>query len=379
VGMSISEITTDDGFDRLQEEWNQLVLRLDVPSPFQSWEWCRTWWKHFGSTHRLRILVFRDAGEVIGIAPLHQRRYGPLHGPSVLAPLCWEDPRRKQGMTEQNELLFPAADRLPLMAALASWLQENPWSLALLPGNQMPPPFEGWLAEKLVLLGRPTWSYYRNLPATWADVVAGLGKSMRDNVKYYPRLLERSGHRTTLRVCATPAEVAVAIPVFFQLHQARAHSEATVAHEDRFRFHDRRAFLSNVGPVLAAAGKLKVGLLEVDNNVVAAQIWLETAGTMFIYYSGYDPAWSRFSVQLVATIECLKDGISRGLTSVEFLRGGGHAKERWETSKRLRVNATLARRPAVARLLLRVPRLQRRLRLRGTSANPIGAYGAHVG
>lgn len=379
MALSISEITTDDGFDLLQEGWNQLVRRLDVPSPFQSWEWCRTWWTHFGTRHSLRILVFRDAGEVIGIAPLHQRRYGPLRGLSVLVPLGWEDHRRKQGMTEQNELLFPAAHRLPLLAALSRWLQERPWSLTLLPGNQLPLPFDGWLAEKLVLLGKPTRSYYRSLPATWADVVAGLGKSMRDNVKYYPRLLERSGHRATLRVCATPTEVSAAIPVFFELHRARAHSGAAVAHEDRFRFHDRRAFLTGVGPVLAATGKLKVGLLEVDDSVVAAQIWLETGGTMFIYYSGYDPSWSRFSVQLVATIECLKDGISRGFSSVEFLRGGGHAKERWETSNRLRVNATLARRPTLARLLLRVPRIQRSLRLRGTSANPIGAYGTRIG
>lgn len=80
MALSISEITTDDGFDLLQEEWNQLVHRLDVPSPFQSWEWYRTWWTHFGTTYSLRILVFRDAGEVIGIAPLHQRRYGPLRG-----------------------------------------------------------------------------------------------------------------------------------------------------------------------------------------------------------------------------------------------------------------------------------------------------------
>lgn len=378
--MVITEVTTDDGFDALRPEWNQLVSRLEVPSPFQSWEWCRTWWNYFGRAHRLRILVFREAGDLVGIAQLHQRHYGSLHvGPSMLAPLGWEDHRRKQGITEQNELIFPAADRLRLMAALAEWLQATHWSLALLPGNQVPPPLSDWLAEKAVLLGRPTWSYFRTLPATWPEVIADLGKSMRDNVKYYPKLLERSGHRTELRVCATPAEVSAAIPVFFQLHRARANSGAAVAHEDRFRFEDRRSFLQEVGPLLAGRGGLKVGLLEVDGRVVAAQIWLETGRTMFIYYSGFDPAWSHFSVQLVATIESLKDGMSRGINSVEFLRGGGHAKERWETSKRLRVNVTLARRPAIARWFLRVPRVQRGLRLRGTQTTPGSAYGVDAG
>ena len=33
----------------------------------------------------------------------------------------------------------------------------------------------------------------RHLPGSWAQFVKGLNKSMRDNVKYYPRLLAREG------------------------------------------------------------------------------------------------------------------------------------------------------------------------------------------
>jgi len=121
--------------------------------------------------------------------------------------------------------------------------------------------------------------------------------------------------------------------------------------------------------VLADLGHLKVGLLEIDGAVVAAQIWLEMGDTMFVYYTGYDPAWSTYSVQLVATLESLKHAIERGVARVELLRGAGQRNERWNPSTRLRVNVTVARRPAITRLALRIPRIRRDLRLRGTTTS----------
>jgi hypothetical protein len=370
--MMISEFTTEEGFDSLREEWNLLVSRLDVPSPFQSWEWYRTWWKHFGSGGRLRILAFRDAGQLAGIAQFYERRYGSRRiGPALIAPLGWQDHRHRQGITEQNELLFPTDRSGELLTELSRWLSEHRWSVALLPGVQVPYQLPTGISQRIVLAGKPSWLYYRSLPQTWPDFLSSLGKSMRDNVKYYPRLLERTGHNVRLQLADTPTSVSTALRVFLDLHHARANAASGIAHRDKFARRDRRSFLLDVGPLLANLGQLKVGLLEVDDTVVAAQIWLEMRDTMFLYYTGYDPAWSKFSVQLVATLECLKEGMARGIRHVEFLRGGAQGtdqrNERWETSHRVRVNLTLAHRPRVPRLLLRLPRVQRGLRLRGTS------------
>jgi GNAT acetyltransferase-like protein len=376
--MMISEVTREEEFDSLRPEWNLLVSRLAVPSPFQSWEWYRTWWKHFGSGGRLRILAFRDAGQLAGIAQFYERHYGSRYvGPTLIAPLGWQDHRRRQGITEQSELLFPADRSGDLLTALSKWLDEHRWTVALLPGLQGPHQLPTGLSQKVVLAGKPSWLYYRSLPPTWPDFLSSLGKSMRDNVKYYPRLLERTGHPFRLRVADASAPVSTALRTFLDLHRARAAAATSaITHRDKFAHKDRRAFLLEVGPILADLGQLKVGLLEVDEKVVAAQIWLEMRDTMFLYYTGYDPAWSKFSVQLVATLECLKVGMARGIQRVEFLRGGAKRQdqrnERWETSHRERVNLTLAHRPAVPRLLLRLPRVQRRLQLHGTSVTTGG-------
>src|ERR1700694_5670006 len=86
--LRVTEVTSAESFDELRVEWNALVDKMECPSPFQSWEWNRTWWKHFGGHDKLRILVFRRGQQAVGIAPLYARSHGLRRiGPSSLVPI----------------------------------------------------------------------------------------------------------------------------------------------------------------------------------------------------------------------------------------------------------------------------------------------------
>lgn len=59
-------------FDRLQniqQQWDNLVESLgnDI---FMTYDWCRIWWKHYGHNRSLRVFVFRNNDELVGIIPL---------------------------------------------------------------------------------------------------------------------------------------------------------------------------------------------------------------------------------------------------------------------------------------------------------------------
>src|SRR5438067_4924817 len=187
------EVRTLQAFDRLRPAWDALVERLDLPSPFHSWEWNRRWWDHFGTGKRLRLLLFNRGRSLIGIAQFYERRI-PLVAGGVLVPLGWEDTARKQGLSEQWELLFPTADRPELWEALGSWLTRTRWTAAVLPSlgaeESLPPTLARYVAGR----GQPVSSVYRELPDTWEAFERDPNKSMRDNVRYYPRLTVRSGH-----------------------------------------------------------------------------------------------------------------------------------------------------------------------------------------
>jgi CelD/BcsL family acetyltransferase involved in cellulose biosynthesis len=355
ASLETSLVQTDEGFRSLQPEWDTLVESLDLPSPFHSWDWSYVWWKHFGRNRRLHIVVFRENGRLTGIAQLYERRYGGRFGLTSLAPIGWGNL-----LTEQLELLFPRDDRRRLIAALSSYLMGSKSSWFGLSGLD-----EGDLVEGLNGLGivsRIDMPFeYRELPKTWEDLVRGLNRSMKDNVKYYPKLMVRTGYPFRLRIADSPDDVAAALPSVYRLHSIRAAVDKGVAHKDYLEREDHRSFLNEVGPRLAARGEMKVGLLEVGDEVVAAQIWLEESKTLFLYYSGYKPEWSKYSVAMITTSEILKNGIGRGLDRVEFLRGTGQFKTRWDTHQRTQLEVTWASHARSIRALLGSYRSARQL------------------
>jgi CelD/BcsL family acetyltransferase involved in cellulose biosynthesis len=346
--IAVREITTEDGFDGLQSTWDDLADRLPLRSPFLSWEWSRLWWRHFAGPNKLRILLFERGDEPIGIAQFQQRRQGigPL-GITSLLPIGWQD--GGWGLTEQLELLFPAAARSQLLTVLSIWMLQKRWSAAWLPSLPVSEPVPAPLARQVAKMAKPMSYPYRELPSAWEAFVSGLNKSMRDNVKYYPRLMARSGCDYTWQIAQTPHDLSACLPTFFDLHRARAQAPMRPAHRDRFRLPERRAFLREIAPLLAAHGQLKVGLVRVRGETVAAQMWLEKGNVLFIYYSGHLPSWSKYSVGMVATLETIKDGIARGLSRVEFLKGDGQFKSRWDTRNRMHQHVLWGRWPLLLR------------------------------
>src|SRR5207245_2294560 len=188
----IVEVTMLDGFDAMRTEWNQLVDRLPVPSPFQTWEWNRAWWNHFGEERALLILEFRQAGRLIGIAPFFRHRLGTRAlGLSMLLPLGWEGNGLANGLTEQWELLFPAEHRTALLETLAGWLQVHPWSTVLIPGFAEREPLPDWMARRIAYRGKGVVFDYRRVPADWGALVFSLNMGARANARLYPPVMPR--------------------------------------------------------------------------------------------------------------------------------------------------------------------------------------------
>ncbi|MBP7051869.1 MAG: GNAT family N-acetyltransferase [Phycisphaerae bacterium] len=66
------DVTVHDDFDRmesLREEWDRFV-ETTCGDIFQTFDWCRIWWKHYGGRRRLRVLIFREKAKIIAVIPL---------------------------------------------------------------------------------------------------------------------------------------------------------------------------------------------------------------------------------------------------------------------------------------------------------------------
>ena len=341
------EISTSEEFASLREDWNVLLAQCSYPSAFCTWDWAFEWWQHFGAGSGCRLVValaFHPDGTLIGLAPFFfpDAKAGALRL-RPLRPLATRMRCTVDDMTEQPIVLlhrdWTEKAWQGLWAALTAWEGREHWDLIHL--RVMRPAS----AQSLRTLWRQfprTWPFLftrssqrlgqtRSLPATWAEFKQSLGKSMRDNIAYYPRLLNREGHAWSVRIARTPEEVAEAAPALIRLHGLRVNSDRGPVHLDHLPGPVQKDFLCAVLARLADAGQAAVAVLEVDGQPVAAQAVLETAGRLAFYYSGFDPQWHRYSPVTVLHIAVIQDAIARGLSGLDYLPEAEPWKTRWGT------------------------------------------------
>lgn len=67
--LEIKIIDNLTSFDSLEDEWNMLTERTNY-SVYQTFDWNRGWWEHYGKQDSLFILTFYAMGQLVGIIPL---------------------------------------------------------------------------------------------------------------------------------------------------------------------------------------------------------------------------------------------------------------------------------------------------------------------
>jgi CelD/BcsL family acetyltransferase involved in cellulose biosynthesis len=72
--MTIVEVNSIDQLDDYRLLWNSLHAKTRRATFFQSLDWLRTYWRHFGEQQRLKVLIVSCSGEPLGILPLVVRR-----------------------------------------------------------------------------------------------------------------------------------------------------------------------------------------------------------------------------------------------------------------------------------------------------------------
>jgi CelD/BcsL family acetyltransferase involved in cellulose biosynthesis len=168
-----------------------------------------------------------------------------------------------------------------------------------------------------------------SLPRTWEAFTAGLSKSMRDNIAYYPRRLSREIGDWTIRTARTPAAVAVATNRLIDLHRRRSRSGTGVVHRNHIPGATEEAFLRGWFGRAAARDELSIVSVEIAGEVIAAQAFVEMPGCVSVYYSGYDDRYYRYSPLMLITAHRIRSAIEEGVRRFEFPPGPTSWKSRW--------------------------------------------------
>ena len=331
---SVETITDEAGFARVAPEWAALDAGLSPRTPFSSPDWCLTWWRHFarsglGARDRMRVLAVRDGDRLVGVAPM-MLTSRPSVGPIRARELQFFG--ADAYMTELRGPVCRPEDSDAVVAALDAHLKAcaSEWDWVQWRGLRKAEPAAEWHHAALPLDGYAELTdHYLPLPESWDAFRAALPRNIKESLRKCYNSLARDGHAFEFRVVDQPAEAQGALRRFLDLHRGRADVTGTIDHIDVFAKPETRRFLLDYGQRLAEAGQLRVFQLTIGGAVVATRVGIVLGDELYLYYSGYDPDWGRYSVMTTAVAEAIRWAIGAGFRVVNLSTGTDVSKMRW--------------------------------------------------
>ena len=328
---SIQTIATPEELLALAPQWQTLVLESGTNLPFQTWEWSSSWWTYLredgpGVRDLLRVSVVRSAaGKVIGIAPLMLTER-PSVGPLRLRTLQFigADPK----ITELKSLICHPDEAHRCYAAIQAHLARTSAEWDWMNWDACEPGLLNSVRTPLLDVQSDS-GYVLALAPTWQQLNQGFRRNIKESLRHCYNSLTRAGLTFQLDVLEAPPDIAQGLPNFFRLHAARAALTGVPVHPDVFVSPQAQAFLTDVCLRLAERGAAKLFQLRVDGTVVATRVAFEMANSLYMYYSGWDPAYGKYSVMTTLHAEIIQHAIARGLSTVHLSTGKDESKTRW--------------------------------------------------
>ena len=177
---------------------------------------------------------------------------------------------------------------------------------------------------------RDLLDYIVELSGRWEDLRQRLSFNMRKNLRKTYKLLERDGFAFALRVTEDPDGAATAMARFFALHAARAEAADMLFHPNKFVQPHVRAFFADYLHRAAERGELRIFELEIGGIVVASRLAFLLGSDLYVYYTGYDPAWKTYRVMTVLVTEIIKWAFAHGVERINLSTGRDQSKMRWK-------------------------------------------------
>lgn len=310
------EFRSMEALAELRPLWHSLLAQTPGATFFQTLEWLEVYWKHFGDSQKLRVLVVSDSGEPVGIVPLVVRRERTKVGRvrALTYPLdSWGSFYGPIGPDPQSAL---AAGLEFVRRARRDW---DTIDLRWVGG---PGTDAGQTAQAMRSAGfqayRTVWdrSAVVDLAGTWDDYLAAKTSKWRNNFRRWERRLAARG---TIRfVHHRPRGIAegdgdprwdlydACEKIARESWQGASTTGTTLCHESV------RPYLRESHEAAAAAGGVDLNLLLLDGRPLAFAYNYFYRGSVYGLRVGYNPELARDGAGNVLYAYAIRDSLDRG-------------------------------------------------------------------
>ncbi|MFB3926860.1 MAG: GNAT family N-acetyltransferase [Syntrophales bacterium] len=316
----VEEITTLEALEAIRPEWYALWEQCPRATPFQSPDWLLPWWRYFGKGS-LWVLALRQNGDLAGLAPLFMDVQDcNLSGPSIRFI--------GTGISDYLDILLrPAAEEPGIRLFTNKIVNQSPrWdSCDFEEVRPESPLLTVVLPGGLALRSAPmTVCPVITLPDTVDSYIAGLPSKHRRSLRRAERLLQQSGE---FRIEKADAET---LPEFldtlFVLHRARWGKRNLPGVLENPHI---QSFHREVSTMMLKRGILLLYRLVCNGTTASILYTFECRRRNYCYLSAFNPELERLSPGAVIMGHAITEGIRRGNTEFDLLRGNEPYKYLW--------------------------------------------------
>lgn len=319
-------------FKSLRAEWTELLAQSDQACIFLTWEWVFTWWEHLAEGRTLAIVTVRREGELIGLAPLcvRPRSLGQGHLFPVLEFLgsgfagsdypdvilhrdCAAEAR--QALAE-----YLRSGRLPIR-----WNNIKPTSEASAIGDELRR--HEWTGSEIAV---NTCPYIPLDGATWESYLASLSSDHRYNFNRKLRRLNRD-FEVRFEAVADQQSARETLHLLIAQHNARW---ADRGGSDAFHTDALVAFHRDFVQAAFACSWLRLYALRLNGAMAASLYGFLYRDVFYFYQSGFDAAYTQYSVGLLTMGLAIQAAIADGAVEYDLLHGNESYKSHWASHHR---------------------------------------------
>ncbi len=355
--IEIAEITDALGLELLENDWRALAAEATDLTPFQTWEWLSSWWRHRGRG-TLFILTARDSGALCGILPLF---IAPYHGLPIRRVSFLGTPISDyHGLIAKPDRVDECSSSF--LAHLAA--NKHKWDLIDLPDLR-----EGSALATSPSLPRLSANVFHHrvcpfvaLAPSWTEYQSKLGKNFRSRIGRQRRALGRNFQAEFELVPAE--ELAAALDELFHLHNRRWQRRGL---RGAFAEAGIQSFHQEVARRFLERGWLRLHRLRLDGKTRASFYCFKYGDRVYYYLSGFDLTMARHSLGTLLMAHAIGEAIAEGAREFDLLRGDETYKYDWRATERSTWRLVIAKpRSLRSRVALGLSWLERRLEREGS-------------
>lgn len=336
--MNIIEINNYRDFLSLEEKWNQVLSKCNH-TVFSTWEWLSICWKHSGTNKRLIVLLAKDNGEIIGIAPL-MYTVRTMFGLKRAKIEFMDD-----GVSDYNDFILVEKED-ECVNLFIKHLNRFPlhWDcvdLSDISENSKALPQLNRIAKNVTPFH--TCSYIQ-LPKTHTIFMDSLKRNQRRDIRRNLRRLEDK-YKVEFTQYSGELPLDEEMNSFFDLHQKRWESKSLPG---VFASQTIRNFHLEIAKKFFEKGWLGLFQLKVSGTPAAALYGFKYQSKYYDYLTGFDPKFFPYNVGNLLRSHTIGECIKEGFAEFDFLRGAEEYKNRWNTQIRFTKKVTLNRQGSFA-------------------------------